>query len=151
MNENLRSPAADALRKWCASQERSTQDALEKLRRLGVEGGEAAGVIAQLVSEDFLNEGRFAESFVRARAEHKAWGPAKIRAGLRAKGVSSAEIERAMEAQRPGVFSQGLERLVERRAHELPEGRDRVVRWLLGRGFPLGEVLAALAPHERAG
>ena len=107
-------------------------------------------LVALLVEEDYLSEERFAESFVRARAEHKAWGPAKIRAGLRAKGVDSAAIERAMSAQREAVFDEGLERLVARRARELPEGRDRVVRWLLGRGFGLSEIFAALARWEQS-
>jgi regulatory protein len=145
MNEN----EADAARKWCSAQERCTQDARERLRRRGVPPEEVEQLVALLVEEDYLNETRFAESFVRARAEHKAWGPAKIRAGLRAKAVDSAVIEQAMSVQREEVFSEGLERLVARRANELPEGRDRVVRWLLGRGFGLGEVFAALARWER--
>ena len=141
---------ADAARKWCSTQERCTQDLRERLRRRGVAPEEMEQLVALLVEEDYLNEDRFAESFVRARAEHKAWGPAKIRAGLRAKGVDSAAIERAMSVQREAVFDEGLERLVARRASELPEGRDRVVRWLLGRGFGLSEIFAALARWERS-
>ena len=141
---------ADAARKWCSTQERCTQDLRERLRRRGVAPEEMEQLLALLVEEDYLNEERFAESFVRARAEHKAWGPAKIRAGLRAKGVDSAAIERAMAVQREAVFDEGLERLVARRARELPEGRDRVVRWLLGRGFGLSEIFATLARWERS-
>ena len=146
----MKEKEADAARKWCSAQERCTQDARERLRRRGVDAEEIEQLLELLVEEDYLNEARFAESFVRARAEHKAWGPAKIRAGLRAKGVDSAAIERAMSAQRETVFNEGLERLVARRVGELPEGRDRVVRWLVGRGFGLSEIFAALSRWERS-
>lgn len=151
MREKEEQAWLDGLRKWCSSQERCTQDVRERLQRKGADARTIEAIQAQLKDEDFLNEERFAEAFVRARAVFKGWGPAKIRAGLMAKRVPTSAIEAGFAALDDGVFAESLTALVHRRADELPEGRDRLVRWLLSRGFPLGSILAELEALEGGG
>lgn len=141
----------DGLRKWCSSQERCTQDVRERLQRKGADAATVDAIQAQLEDEGFLNESRFAEAFVRARALYKGWGPAKIRAGLKAKRVPDAAIEAGFAALEGRAFDTSLAELVQRRSNELPEGRDRLIRWLLSRGFSLGSILTELEVLERGG
>ena len=52
--------ALERLRYYCAYQERCHAEAKQKLNELGVYGRDAEQVIAQLIEENYLNEGRFA-------------------------------------------------------------------------------------------
>lgn len=151
MMENEEQAWLDGLRKWCSSQERCTHDVRERLRRKGADDATVDAVQAQLEAEGFLSEQRFAEAFIRARALHKGWGPAKIRAGLKAKRVPDAAIDAGFAALEGQVFDASLAELVQRRVNELPEGRDRLIRWLLSRGFSLGSILTELEAFERGG
>ena len=120
-------PAAvlERMRAWCGMRDRSEREAKEKLKGLlaKMEPLPAATLRAKwmcdwmdlLVEEGSLDDARCADSYVRVHLEHKSWGPLKIKAGLSA-----------------------------RRADELATRRPRVVRWLLGRGFPQRMVLNAL-------
>ena len=141
----------DGMRKWCSSQERCTQDVRERLRKKGADEASIDAIQAQLNDEKYLSDRRFAEAFVRARAVYKGWGPAKIRAGLKAKGVSGTDIEAGFAALEEVTFKDSLGDLLNRRKRELPEGRDRVIRWLLSRGFSLGSILAEIESLERNG
>ena len=134
----------DYVRKWCSLQERCTQDVREKLRQRGAHSEEVEAIVATLREENYLNDQRFAEAFVRARAVQKRWGPTKIQLGLRAKGISSADVMRALDELESNAFEDSLATLAEKRKHEIPEGRDRVIRWLISRGFSLSSVLREL-------
>ena len=134
----------EKLRAWCALRERCTFDVHQKLRRMQVDPSEAEPILAALVAEGFLDERRFVEAYVEGHAHGKRWGPARIRAGLRARRIPEGLIAAALAALEPGSHRAALEGLVARRIGELPEGRNRVIRWLVGRGFPLDEVLAAV-------
>jgi regulatory protein len=134
----------EKLRAWCALRERSTFDVRAKLQRMGIAAAEADGALATLTSEGYLNEARFVEAYVEGHARGKRWGPARIRAGLRARRIPESLIAPALAALDPATGREALGALVARRASELPAGRNRVIRWLVGRGYPLDEVLAAV-------
>jgi len=52
---------------WCAYQERSQQDARDKLYELGMWTDAVEEIISQLIQDNFLNEERFACSFARGK------------------------------------------------------------------------------------
>ncbi len=90
------SAALEKMKKYCAFQERCIAEVRQKLASEGFRGEPAEFVIAELISEGFINEERFARSFARGKFRINQWGRVKIEAGLRAKGISSACIQRGM-------------------------------------------------------
>ena len=149
-------PAAvlERMRAWCGMRDRSEREAEEKLKGLlaKMEPLPAATLRAQwacdwmdvLVQEGSLDDARCADSYVRVHLEHKSWGPLKIKAGLSARGVARIHIDRALAQFDEDRWQREADALVARRADELATRRPRVVRWLLGRGFPQRMVLNAL-------
>ena len=100
--------------------------------------------IAQLHEDGFLDERRCAESYTRIHLVQKGWGPLKIKAGLMARGVSSAMADQTIsEIPNEQWLGKAVD-LAQRRRDELSSHRDRVIRWLLQRGFPQHVVWAAL-------
>jgi SOS response regulatory protein OraA/RecX len=135
----------DRLRKWSSMQERCPSDARKKVIQWGGSELQAERAIARMEEENFISKERYIEAYLRVHVQHKKWGPNRVFSGLRSKGISASEAQKAVrDIPRDDVLD-ALNGLVERRASELPERRDRVVRFLLGKGYNLQDILDSLA------
>ena len=63
---------------YCAYQERYQQEVRDKLYEWGLWKKDVEEIIARLVSDNFINEERFAQSFVRGKHNYKFWGKNRI-------------------------------------------------------------------------
>ena len=135
----------DRLRKWCAMQERCALDARKKIIQWGGSEDEAEQAIRRMMKEDFMSEERYIQGYVRAHVEYKKWGPYRVVAGPRSKGVPTSQAQIAVDAVSREVVLDTLNELVQRRAAELPDRRDRVIRFLINKGYNLQDILASLA------
>ena len=138
----------EKMRRWCSLQERCTGDVRRKLQGEIQDEKGINTIVEALVEEGFLSDERFLSSYVRTHAEHKSWGPRKIVHGLRAKGISAAVADAAVAAHPQSSFQASLAALVERRRVELPAKRERVIRFLVSRGFAVNDILRALEEAE---
>lgn len=84
--------------KWCDSQERSQQEARDKLYKLGLHRRDVETTIARLVSDGFINEERFAMAFARGKFRILHWGRIKIRIELKKKKVSEYCIRKSLQS-----------------------------------------------------
>ena len=138
----------EKMRRWCSLQERCTGDVRRKLQGQIQDEKGINTIVEALVEEGFLSDERFLSSYVRTHAEHKSWGPRKIAHGLRAKGFSGSAADSAIAAHPQSSFQASLAALVERRRAELPAKRERVIRFLVSRGFAVNDILRALEEAE---
>ena len=138
----------EKMRRWCSLQERCTGDVRRKLQGQMEDEKGVDVIVAALVEEGFLSDERFLDSYVRTHAENKSWGPRKIVHALRAKGFSGAAANAAVAAHSQASFRASLEALVERRRAELPAKRERVIRFLVSRGFAVNDILRVLEEAE---
>lgn len=76
------------LQRYCAYQDRCHKEVKEKLSELGIWGDDAGQVIVALIEDKFLDEERFARSFVRGKYRFKKWGRIKIKQELKKKDIS---------------------------------------------------------------
>ncbi len=81
-----------------ASREHSRLELIRKLIKRGWSSDQSESVVDDLVAQGLQSDQRFAESFVRSRAQ-KAHGPVRIRAELSERGLERSEIERALQAE----------------------------------------------------
>lgn len=132
------------MRRWCSIQERSDWDVRQKLKRLGASEDEVGQVIEALTSENYLSEKRFLEAYVRTHIEHKRWGPARIVNGLIAKGFSSSKAWEVTRNWSHDDFERALQSLIRKRSGELESERERVIRFLLNKGFSLEAILKCI-------
>ena len=79
-----------------ALREHSAFELFTKLASKGHEENEIAATIELLQQQNVLNDARFAVAYLQSRVE-KGFGPLKIRAELRERGVKRELIEQAME------------------------------------------------------
>lgn len=85
------------LQHFCAYQERCHSEVRSKLIKLEVYGDKLEEVMSQLIQEDFLNEERFARSFVSGKYRMNQWGKMKIIMKLKSKKVSEYCIKKGLE------------------------------------------------------
>jgi regulatory protein len=136
-------------RAYCARQERAQQEVRDKLYGWGEHRTQVEAIIAQLIGEGFLNEGRFAEHFAVSKFRQKGWGRRKIEQALRMKQVSEPCIALGLKAIEADEYETFLAKAVEKRWQKLKEPdafvkRQKVMRYFMGRGFAQEKVEKAL-------
>ena len=138
--------ALASLMRTCARAERCSSDALRSMRRWGLSDADARGVLERLVRERFIDDGRYAEAYVREKMRFSGWGERKIRAALRAKYIAPAIIDRAMAQLVPEEDTSRLEEVLRKKAakttaRDLYDLKGKLVRFGMSRGFDLDDVL----------
>ncbi len=135
---------------WLSSKmERCTFDVRRSLFRWGVSDTQIQNdIIAKLQRDGFLSDSRYAGAYVRDKLISGRWGEAKIRAGLRAKGISSEIINRAIsENVESDKLNEKLEQNIRKhynkekdKAENTYALRTKLFRRAASQGFDLDEV-----------
>ena len=141
--------ALASLMRLCSRAEKSSGDARRLMARCGVPAAEREGVLDKLIEMRFIDDSRFAAAYVRDRSRFGGWGVYKIRAGLKAKGVSEEVINEALAQLTEDNSAEQLLRQVERKAPKVKAANDyelktKLIRFALSRGFEYDTVLAVV-------
>lgn len=125
---------------FCAYQERCEQEVIKKLASFGIYGEQADVLVADLISNNFLNEERFAEAFASGKFRIKQWGKTKIKQGLKQKNISDYSTNRALKLIDEQEYRTTIDELIERKWNEYVTNNDyerqiKVSRFLISRGF----------------
>ena len=100
--------------------------------------------MASLLDEGYLDDARCAESYTRVHLEHKKWGPLKIKAGLAARGCLAPCPRRPFRPCPSRIGNRRRTSSFVGASMNWEDHQDRVVRWLMQRGFPQRMVWTAL-------
>ena len=79
--------AREKAMRYCSFQERCQLDLTNRFRAWNVEEKNWDKILDYLIDENFLNEKRYVEAFVRGKFKIKKWGINKIKMGLITKRV----------------------------------------------------------------
>lgn len=100
---------------YCAQAEHCTQDVIQKLVAWEVPEEDMDGIVEKLRSEKYLDDTRFAQSFVNDKWKLDQWGRAKIRNGLFQKGISEPLIQSALDTIDQDAYISIMENLLEKK------------------------------------
>ncbi|MGY1425083.1 regulatory protein RecX [Lysobacter sp. A289] len=129
--------------------EHSRKELIAKLTSRGLDADEVLVVVDKLTEAGWQDDGRFAESLVRARVGG-SYGPIHIRAELRTHGLDSDAILAAMDSFE-GDWTENARDLVRRRYGDtVPDDlslRRKAADMLMRRGFP-GDVVRAATRYD---
>ena len=131
--------AQEILQKYCAYQERCHFQVQQKLKQLGMIPQAVAHITAHLISHNFLNETRFAESFARGKFTIKKWGRQKITHELKKLQVSSPNTKMGLRQIDFQEYTQTIQELLLKKATGLRlkdfKTQQKCIRFLLSKGF----------------
>lgn len=97
---------------FCAYQERSQQEVRNKLYSYGLHKDEVEEVLSDLISDNFINEERFAKAYVGGKFRIKKWGRNKILHGLNYHRISSYCIKKGLQEIDEASYLSTLESII---------------------------------------
>ncbi len=136
-----REEAKQKIRHYCAYQERCHKEVKEKLYSFKLRKAEVEELLSDLIEENFLNEERFAQHFVRGKFALKNWGKTKIVYALKQKGISEYCINKAIKTIDGNNYQQTIKKLAEKKLQLLKSEKNIFVKktklrnYLLQKGF----------------
>lgn len=135
-----RDEALMRMQRYCAYQERSHHEVRSKLLDLNIYGDDLEEIIAQLISDNFLNEERFARAYARGKFRMKQWGRRRIVQELKRHEVSDYSIRKAMEEIDNQDYIETLRDVIEKKSRTTAaashfELQNKLAQYVISRGF----------------
>lgn len=132
--------ALSKLQRYCAYQDRCHQEVRSKLLSLQIYGDDLEEIISELITDNFLNEERFARSFARGKFRIKNWGKIRIQRELKKRNISNYCIKKAMKEIDEEGYEEGLIRLLEKKRRIEKEKnifqlKGKLAQYAINKGF----------------
>ncbi len=89
--------AKKKLEHYCAYQERCHQEVRRKLQNMRMIPEAIDVIIVHLIQHNFLNEERFAKTFVQGKFRIKGWGKRRLTYELKQKDIAKVNINQALK------------------------------------------------------
>ncbi|MEN8248563.1 MAG: regulatory protein RecX [Bacteroidota bacterium] len=126
--------------RYCAYQERAHKEVEEKLKSYGLNYSEVEDLLAWLITENYVNEERYAVTVAGGKFRAKKWGKLKIQQLLKQKDISEYSINKALDQIEEEEYLHTLEQLVRNKwekttAPNVYELRNKVAKFVIGKGF----------------
>ena len=124
----------------CAYQERCQQEMRDKLYEWGLYSDDVENIIANLVTDNYLNEERFAKAFAGGKFRIKKWGRVKIKIELKKRKISDYCIRKALQEIDEKEYIKTLNEILTKRLKENTKWKIQVRNYKAGqyamsRGF----------------
>jgi regulatory protein len=138
---------------FCAYQERAQQEVRDKLYDWGLWPDAVENIIVQLIGGNFLNEERFARSYVQGKFKQKGWGRIKIKQGLKIKRIPENLLKKALLTIDGDEYFEMLMKILSKKAVLLTEKvpykrRYKLQQYALSRGFETDLIIDVLKNSE---
>lgn len=125
---------------YCAYQERCYKEVENKLFDFYLTANEKEQILIYLIENNFINEERFAKSFVRGKHNYKFWGKNRITNELKFRNISSRIIQEALKEIPETIYLENFHRLAEKHWDSIKERKGqkknkKFVDFLLRKGY----------------
>ena len=132
--------AKKKLEQYCAYQERCHKEVLQKLRDMHMIPEAIDVVIGHLLEHNFLNEERFAKTFVSGKFKIKKWGKRRLVQELKQKDISKYNINLGLSTISDKEYIDTFNTLAEKKLEAIRESNNlkkkkKLADYLLYRGW----------------
>ncbi len=133
--------ALQKIKQYCAYQERCHSEVRDKLYSFGLRQSEVEEAITLLITENYLNEERFAIHFAGGKFRMKQWGKHKIKQALKLRQVSDYCINKALKDIDVKEYERTFQKLTEQKLKTLKSEKNIFIKkrklqdFLLQKGY----------------
>ncbi|MDO9261170.1 MAG: regulatory protein RecX [Flavobacteriaceae bacterium] len=125
---------------YCAYQDRCHQEVEQKLLDYQVYNNDKEQIIVHLITHNFLNEERFAKSFVRGKFNIKHWGRNKIKLALKQRNISTFLIDVGLKEIDENDYLTILSKEMDKKLNSITEKdpwkrKKKIVDYLMQKGY----------------
>ncbi|WP_210493309.1 regulatory protein RecX [Patulibacter sp. SYSU D01012] len=137
-----------------AKRDRTEAEVRAHLEKRGVDAASVDAAVGELLELEYLDDERYAQRYVEDRRRLEGWGHLRIADGLRRTGLPRPLVERALAADPHAddeheLAVEALDRRFAGRALADDRERQKGLRTLATKGFPLDTAYAAIRAYER--
>jgi len=134
---------------YCARSERSSNETRYYLESKGVKPDDLDDIIEKLKEEGFVDDLRFAISYVADKYRFNSWGRKKISYQLSAKGIPSRFITEALDTLDPDEYYDHLKEQIEKKSATIKGGnyyekKAKLTRFAAARGYEMDLIYDAI-------
>ncbi len=140
---------------YCAYQERCQQEVRSKLYSYELHRDQVDELLAWLITENFVNEERFSQTFAGSKFRVKNWGRFKITQALKQKDISDYCIKKGLAEIEEADYIETIRLLLEKKLSQLSlkslnpyQLKDKASKFVISKGFEpnlVWEVLAKIS------
>jgi len=139
----------------CSRKEMCISDVRNKLKEWHLIPSKIDEIIQNLVQEQFIDEVRYAKSFVNDKSQLKSWGKRKILYFLEQKHIDKDAILQAINAIDADDYSEELQEVIQKKhkllAKRITEKkvlRQKVVQFCISKGYSYEDITKAMRKIE---
>ncbi len=140
---------------YCAYQERTQQEVRDRLYKMGLYSDEVEEVLTDLITENYVNEERFASTFARGKFNLKRWGRIKISYELKNRNISSYCIDKALKEISAEEYEKVITELIDKKLRQMSGDayilKNKIARHLISKGFESELVWSILNNQSKSG
>ena len=124
----------------CSRSEQCSFDIQRKITAAGIDDEQATEMISKLKEEKFIDDERYARSYVSDKFKFNKWGKVKMRHYLKMKGLSDSLILNALEEIDQDKYRDVLIKTMKEKARAVKkknkfEKMAQIIRFAQNRGF----------------
>ncbi|WP_448530133.1 regulatory protein RecX [Raineya sp.] len=133
--------ALQKMASWCAYQERSQYEVRKKLKETYLlDSEEMEWIIAELITQGYINEERFAKTFAGGKFRIKKWGKRKIRQALQMHHITEYCIKEALKEIPDEDYEATVRELLIKKNRQISERnplkrKQKLAYYAIGKGF----------------
>lgn len=132
--------AKKKLEYYCAYQERCHKEVRIKLKGMSMIPEAIDIIVVYLIEHNFLNEERFARTFVQGKFNVKKWGKRRLTLELKQKDIAKANINQAINEINEVIYDKTFNELAEKQFSKIKETnkykkKKKLVDYLIYRGW----------------
>tara|TARA_B100001094_G_scaffold155497_1_gene150486 strand:- start:3041 stop:3505 length:465 start_codon:yes stop_codon:yes gene_type:complete len=128
------------LQYYCSYQDRCHKEVIEKLKTFNIRSNESNEIISNLIKDNYLNESRFSENFVRGKFKIKNWGKVRIVRELKQRNISRYNINLGLKEIDSQEYQNKFDEIFENKLSSLENlnkiiKKKKIISYLLYRGW----------------
>ena len=137
--------ALQKLAALCSQSEHCTSEMKEKMTRWGIDEDAQQRVVEYLMANRYVDDRRYARSFVNDKLKYNKWGPRKIEQSLWMKHIDESILREALDDVDNEEYISVLRPLLTSKrkttkAETDYEMNQKLLRFAIGRGFTFEQV-----------
>lgn len=130
----------DKIEYYCSYQDRCHKEVEQKLNSFFLIPEAKEKIIIHLIENKYIDEERFAKSFVRGKHNYKSWGKNRIIQELKLREISKRNIDIALKEIPNDVYLDNFHTLAEKNWNSIkeqkgPKKNKKFVDFLLRKGY----------------
>jgi len=126
--------------RYCAYQERAVSDVIKQLEKYNLDIEIRRNIIEKLTAEGFLDEVRYAKTYMLGKLRGNQWGRIKIIRGLKEKSIDVNVIQTVIETIDEVEYTKIINKLITKKKNSIHEKdtyikKNKIARYIIYKGF----------------